>query len=339
MTGLYDQHVLDALQAGAVSVLGRWGLPQDADVRLLTISENATFLVRDPASDAPTVLRVHRPGYHTREEITSELDWISDIHRQGIVETPAIVECLDGERIAHFADGDDIRHVVAFSFMSGREPDAGDDLVSGFAELGAITARLHGHARAWTRPTGFVRKIWDVDTTLGDQPHWGHWRAAQGLDQAAQSVLQRTVDVLRQQLADYGSDASRFGLIHADLRLANLLVDGRRLGVIDFDDCGFGWYVYDFAARHQFHRGRSGHPRPARCMARRLSQRERAVAGGRGGSSCTDHAAQNPADRLDCQPPGNTDGTGMRRRLHGGHPPTGEPLSGDRLATGSFSRV
>ena len=44
----------------------------------------------------------------------------------------------------------------------------------------------------------------------------------------------------------------RFGLVHADLRLANLLIDGNKLGVIDFDDCGLSWYMYDFAAAISF---------------------------------------------------------------------------------------
>ena len=36
------------------------------------------------------------------------------------------------------------------------------------------------------------------------------------------------------------------------MRAANLLVDGERLGVIDFDDCGFSWFAYDFAASISF---------------------------------------------------------------------------------------
>jgi Ser/Thr protein kinase RdoA (MazF antagonist) len=53
-------------------------------------------------------------------------------------------------------------------------------------------------------------------------------------------------------MARYGTAPDRFGLIHGDLRLANLLVDGPRLRVIDFDDCGFGWFLYDFAAAVSF---------------------------------------------------------------------------------------
>jgi Ser/Thr protein kinase RdoA (MazF antagonist) len=37
------------------------------------------------------------------------------------------------------------------------------------------------------------------------------------------------------------------------MRLANLLVEGGRVTLIDFDDCGFGWFMYDFAAAISFH--------------------------------------------------------------------------------------
>jgi hypothetical protein len=53
-------------------------------------------------------------------------------------------------------------------------------------------------------------------------------------------------------LTDYGSGPDRFGLVHADLRLANLLVDGPTITVIDFDDCGFGWFYYDFGTAVSF---------------------------------------------------------------------------------------
>ena len=51
-----------------------------------------------------------------------------------------------------------------------------------------------------------------------------------------------------QRLHAYGTDIDRFGLIHADMRLGNLLVDGERVTLLDFDDCGFGWFLYDLAA-------------------------------------------------------------------------------------------
>ena len=56
----------------------------------------------------------------------------------------------------------------------------------------------------------------------------------------------------------YGQSAERFGLVHADIRLANLLVDDGHVRVIDFDDCGFAWFMYDFATTVSF---MEDHPR------------------------------------------------------------------------------
>jgi len=36
------------------------------------------------------------------------------------------------------------------------------------------------------------------------------------------------------------------------LRLANLLIEGDKTKVIDFDDCGFGWYLYDLSTALTF---------------------------------------------------------------------------------------
>ena len=44
-------------------------------------------------------------------------------------------------------------------------------------------------------------------------------------------------------------DEESYGLAHLDLHLANFLVDRQagRFTFIDFDDCGYGWYVMDIA--------------------------------------------------------------------------------------------
>jgi len=49
-----------------------------------------------------------------------------------------------------------------------------------------------------------------------------------------------------------GAGPNRYGLVHADLRLANLLQDGDETYVIDFDDCGWSWFLYDFGAAVSF---------------------------------------------------------------------------------------
>ncbi len=253
MADLYDAGFTERLRQGALSLRGQWGLSDAADVRLLTLSENATFLATDPVRAAPVILRVHRPAYHSRAEIESELAWINALRETGAIDTPEPLTTRSGGHVASFQDGAETRHVVGFAFMSGDEPAAGESLAPGFELLGAISARLHAHARDWQRPDGFTRKTWNFDSAFGAAPLWGDWRAAPGLDDAGRAVLEQTCEVLRRKLADYGEGEDRFGLVHADLRLANLLQDEGRLGVIDFDDCGFSWFVYDFAAAISFH--------------------------------------------------------------------------------------
>lgn len=221
--------------------LPAYGLPGDSPITLLNRSENETWRVGD------LVLRLHRPGYHTGPEIAAELAWLTALHGQPGLRTVRPVAGAQG--LVTALDG---RFVVAFARIAGQELQPGDDLARWFAPLGEITARLHLHARQWVPPRGFARKRWDVDTILGAAPHWGHWRQAQGLDRPGADLLSRATDRLAAMLRAYGTGADTFGLIHADLRLANLMAEDDSLTAIDFDDCGFGWWVYDLASALSF---------------------------------------------------------------------------------------
>lgn len=252
MGGLYDDAFLERLREGARSLVAEWGLSPRTEVSLLNISENATFRADDPDAAAPVILRVHRPGYHSRREIESELSWIEALRAEDVVATARPLPVRGGGHIAEFALDGGAREVVGFEFLKGAEPAPSESLVDGFRDLGAISARLHQHARRWRRPEWFARKTWTFDTMVGRTPHWGDWRAGMGLTPPGEALLERAAAALERKLAAFGQGEDRFGLIHADLRLANLLVDEGAIAVIDFDDCGFGWFASDFAAAISF---------------------------------------------------------------------------------------
>ena len=233
----------------------RYGLGPGTSVQMLNLSENATYKVQ--AHDGRQwALRIHRDGYHSRAAIASELAWLIDLRRTGVVATPVPVPGIDGELIQDI-DHPRLprpRHAVLTDWEWGVEPGMDQDLSSPFEVLGEVTARMHVHARQWRRPPWFTRLTWDFETALGvDRPHWGRWRDGIGMDAAATKLFARTVDLIGKRLLVYGKGAQRFGLIHCDLRLANLLIDGRNIKAIDFDDCGFGWYMYDAAASISFY--------------------------------------------------------------------------------------
>ena len=66
------------------------------------------------------------------------------------------------------------------------------------------------------------------------------------------ALLERAEEKIEKRLMAYGCEPERFGLIHADLRLANLLEVGGETRVIDFDDAGLGWFLYDLASAVSF---------------------------------------------------------------------------------------
>jgi Ser/Thr protein kinase RdoA (MazF antagonist) len=111
---------------------------------------------------------------------------------------------------------------------------------------------MHRHAISWQVPRSFQRFSWDEAGTLGRAAHWGDWRDGPNLDEPTRGLLGRAASLVTERLRAYGKDSARFGLIHADLRLANLLVDGAGVKVVDFDDCGFSWFLYDLASALTF---------------------------------------------------------------------------------------
>ena len=250
-----------APEAFARAALPAYGLPPDAPLTLLNVSENATFAVDDPASGTRTVLRVHRTGYHARAAIESELAWIAALRADGVVSTPPVLAALDGASVVTVRPGDgssaegrtagEERHVVRFAWVDGEEP-AGERLGEDFRRLGEVTARLHAHALGWAPPAGFTRFRWDYETSIGPRGHWGRWQDGLAVGAAELGLLTRLDHVLARRLAAFGTGPDRFGLVHADLRLANLLVGGESVHVIDFDDCGFGWFLYDLGSSLSF---------------------------------------------------------------------------------------
>ncbi len=245
---------LGSLAEIAAAALERYAFGPAVPPVLVNLSENATYRVDLPGRGPAFALRIHREGYHTRNGIASELAWMQALRRDGVATTPVPVPGRDGaliQSVSHPAL-ERPRHVVLFEWESGTEPVPDQRLVEMFGALGGVSARLHRHSLSWTRTSNFERLVWDFEAAIGERPLWGRWRDGIGVDASKARILGNAVALIGQRLAAFGKGRERFGLTHCDLRLANLLVDGDRLKVLDFDDCGFGWYLYDAATAVSF---------------------------------------------------------------------------------------
>ncbi len=231
----------------ARAALGPFGFSAGAVLTLLSLSENATYRVDDPADGRTAVLRVHRTGYHQPGAVASELAWLQALRRDAGLATPAVFRAADGREVVDIEIGPVTRQTVLFEWLPGTEP-AEDQLAEKFELLGEICARMHRHSRGWARPASFVRFSWDFDRCIGETPRWGRWQDGIGVGRAELQTLGRAAALIAARLRRFGTGPERFGLIHADMRL----VSGPDIQVIDFDDCGFGWYLFDIGASLSF---------------------------------------------------------------------------------------
>ena len=249
-----EQAAADDFRPAALEALNAFPIEPDA-LELMSLSENVTYRVVDRRDGVAYVLRLHRPWYHTIDELISERDWIRALDGAGIaVQAPmhtregkeyaAVTIPATGERrfagLARWTTGrvlaDELRGTTDASVATRR-----------FEQLGALTASLHGQAETWQPPAKFTRHALDADGLMGTDPHWGPFWDHQGLTGAERRLMLDTRDRLHAVLAGLDREPAGYSLIHADMHPGNVLVDGDRLTIIDFDDAGWGWHAYDIA--------------------------------------------------------------------------------------------
>ncbi|QYZ69351.1 phosphotransferase enzyme family protein [Neotabrizicola shimadae] len=224
--------------------LALWGLSGAAH-DFVAGRENRVYRVRSGKGDF--ALRIKRPGYRTRPELESELQWLRAMHDAGLsVPLPerslsgAFLEQVEGFDVdlIGWLDGRPLGH-------SGTRLDL-NDAPGTFGRLGEQIARLHDACDAWRPAAGFTRCAWDLKGLLGETPIWGRFWENPTLTPDQRDILARFRQRAHQELTATLPDLDH-GLIHADLVRENVLIDGDRLHLIDFDDGGFGFRLFDIA--------------------------------------------------------------------------------------------
>jgi len=239
----------------AVNALAEWGVT-DTALRLISYRENAVFEVRAP--EAPrAVLRVHRQGYHSRESLASELEWMGMLARGGLG-VPKPVPAKSGALLVDAArEGvPGGRLVDMLGWLDGHELGVvglpldlrGRDLATVFRDIGRTMAELHNLSTAWPRQNAMTRHAWDRDGLVGDNPLWGHFWDLAELTPGERKLMLEARTAIAEDLDSYGRTTGNYGLIHADLAPENVILDGDKVQIIDFDDSGFGWHMFDIVS-------------------------------------------------------------------------------------------
>jgi Ser/Thr protein kinase RdoA (MazF antagonist) len=256
---------LNRLRRLAVNALAAYDLEEPRLTPLLH-EDNTTFRV-DHANGERYVLRIHRP-LRTVEAVRSEMTWLAALRRETEFVVPEPIPTRNGDlvTVTGVEGVPEPRICVLFHWVEGRFLDA-RLTPSHLARVGALMAGLQVHGAQFQPPDGFVRGRLDNLTDGARRT------AARG---ASEAVVRGQIDHPEDEIAAIrliteicspedgarvatligkvreaqrvvGQGPETFGLIHGDLHQGNYLFHGDQVRAIDFDDCGYGYYLYDMA--------------------------------------------------------------------------------------------
>jgi Ser/Thr protein kinase RdoA (MazF antagonist) len=245
------------MNAVVEKALALWGM-QGAQYSLVAARENSVFQITTATNRF--ALRLHRQGYRTNQELWSELKWMEAVKLGGIsVPTPIVSE--SGE-VLHVLEGVQVDVLTWLTGVTMEETFKTHSIAERaalFRQLGQKMAKLHSISDNWQRPSDFSRCAWDRDGLLGEAPLWGRFWDNPALSACDRQLFLKIREKANAELANIETSLD-YGLIHADLVNANVMVDGKHTHLIDFDDGGFGFRLFEIATVLQKNIGSHDYP-------------------------------------------------------------------------------
>jgi len=246
---LFDEAVY---QRAAEQALNNWAI-KVANLDLASRSENVVYKVTNQSGEN-FALRIHRPGYNRLEELESEVIWAEALRNAGVY-VPTHIETKENlfYALVELGDKKTPHQVCLIEWLEGESLEnlvrkaRKETIEDSFFKLGELMAQVHNQTSNWTPPSSFTRRSWDADGLMGSEPLWGKFWETAELSNEQRKMLKSAQSHIHHQLIELGQTKDNFGLIHADLHARNVLVQGDKLQIIDFDDCGYSWHGYEIA--------------------------------------------------------------------------------------------
>ena len=207
---------------------------------------NTTF--RLDSNQGRYLVRIHRSK--TQTAVASELAWLEALTHETTLPVQIPQRSLDGKMIVvgEQIGGLEPYPVTILSWLDGEILPQDRRSPHRFYRLGQLVAELHHHAQHWKPPFELDRPFYDSTTLIGSDSVFGEAGIAyKELPQDVQEHLQILHEQLQKIEQRLGKSPEQFGLIHSDLSFGNVLFVANQVLLIDFDDCGFGYYLYDLA--------------------------------------------------------------------------------------------
>ncbi len=248
---------------------------RDARFTLLKEGRNQrrmSFRVESPTRGRFLLQIMYRLSRHG-ENLMPELLWLRALQRGGIsLSVPEPIPAADGSLVSDVSLpwASEPRRCVLLSWLPGRNkasPSPAD-----LSLAGSYVALLHRHGEQYGLPEGLVFPyVWDWEWVFGEAaPLWNKGKSVYSPSELG--VFCATAERVRQDLQELGKDSSVFGIIHRDLHLNNFLFHDGEAYAIDFETCGWGYYLFDLAVTLS---SLEGHGAPVQAALLEGYQRER----------------------------------------------------------------
>ena len=242
---LSEKEQVDRLRKLANAALEKFGFNQ-YQLTFLQHLVNTTF--RLDSNQGRYLVRIHRA--RTRTVVASELAWLEALAHETTVPVQIPQRSLDGKMIVvgEQAGVPEPYPVTVLSWLKGQILTQDQRSPHHFYRLGQLVAKLHHHVQHWAPAFKLDRPCYDSTSVLRTDNVFGEETVTyKQLPEDVQEHLQRLHEQLQEVEQRLGKSPDQFGLIHSDLSFGNVLFTDDAVLPIDFDDCGFGYYLYDLA--------------------------------------------------------------------------------------------
>ena len=229
----------------AHDVIGRWNL-RVKGLSWLGYSHNAVFKVS--AADGDYVLRLHLPGRVKAAELRSELQWLRAIRRSTDLLAPFPRSAVIDRKKTLLAP---VNHPqlpqtvygCLFEYAPGVIKSASEMSFDDVFQAGVYLGKLHRDGQ-FRPPPDFSRPRLDWEGLFGERSPYHPGENAHVIQTR---VFAQAAARVRTVMRGLGPDADELGLIHADLLAKNILFYEGGAAALDFEYCGWGYYLYDLA--------------------------------------------------------------------------------------------
>lgn len=204
----------------------KYGFEKAVCKNLNTIANDAIEVI---SRNGHFALKIYNPASRTAPEVQWEIDLTMHLVKNGApVASPVVGK--DGKYLQYFDIDGQSRVAVVFEWAPGEKPKPE---LSTYKLIGEAAARIHNAADTFT--SDLPREKYDEQELIDDQLK----RMKKPLEESGQ--WQRVYDLAERMRKIISNPSLSFGVIHNDLTLDNVHLNGNQITVFDLDSAAESW--------------------------------------------------------------------------------------------------